>query len=328
VKRILIAGGIEDDNQGGAEFAKSLGQEVVSQGHVLINACLTPFDKLVAQGAYEWLQGKGLNAREWIKSYVLVGKVPIHKYGNILRSQLASWDNDTVDLYVPEPIKIADAVILVGGWEGTTRAANWARIDNKPVLPVTALEGKAASLYNGELNRVSQGKYAGRIEQADFEVLNQVPGEGEWEKFAHDVISLAEKITSSKYVFIIMSFSEKPIFRDALAAFQEVCKDCQYEANRIDQLNPEDRIVSGIFESIRRAAFVIADVSEQKSNVYYELGYAHGLNKPLIVTAYKGTELPFDVNDVPTIYWESQVDFKEKLKAKIKEIASQQGRER
>ena len=124
-----------------------------------------------------------------------------------------------------------------------------------------------------------------------------------------------------------MSYTEKPIFKDTLDAFQEVCGDCKYEANRIDQQNPEDRIMPGIFASIKRAAFIIADLSEPKSNVYYELGYAQGLNKPVIVTAYKGTVLPFDVNDVPTIFWESQVDFKENLKAKIKEIALQQGRE-
>lgn len=327
MKRMLVAGGIEEENKEGVELAKFLGREVVSQGHVLINACLTPFDKLVAQGAHEWLQGKGMNPREWMKSYVLVGKQPIHNYGTILRSQLANWDNAGLDLYVPEPIKTSDVVILVGGWDGTTRAANWARIDNKPILPVTALEGVASSLYKEELNRVNQGKYTGRIEPNNFEVLNQVPGEGEWEKYAHEIISLAERITSSKYVFIIMSFTERPIFKDALAAFREVCGECAYEANRIDELNPEDRVVSGIFSSIRRSAFIIADLSEAKANVYYELGYAQGLGKPVIVTAYKGTELPFDVNDVPTIYWESQVDFKQKLKAKIVEIAAQQGRD-
>lgn len=327
MKRILVAGGIEEEKLEGADFAKSLGREVVSQGQVLINACLTPFDKLVAQGAFEWLQENNLNSRDWIKSYVLLGKQPVHNYGTILRSQLANWDIEGPDLYVPEPIKIADVIILVGGWDGTNRAANWARIDNKPILPVTALEGVAASLYKEELNKVLQGKYTGRIEPNHFEVLNQVPGDGEWDKFAHEVINLAERITSSRYVFIIMSFTEKPIFKDALAAFQNVCKDCQYEANRIDQHNPENRIVSGIFASIKRAAFIIADLSEAKPNVYYELGYAQGLNKPVIVTAYKGTDLPFDVNDVPTVYWESQEEFKQNLKAKIKEIASQQGRE-
>ncbi len=327
MKKVLVAGGVEDAWPGAEEFAKLLGAQIASEGHVLINGCQTSFDKFAAQGAYDQLREGGIDPKERIKSYVLSGKQPIHNFGTVLRSQLSNWNLDGLDLYIPEPIKIADAVILVGGWEGTARAANWARIANKPILPVTAFGGMAADIYKEEIKLVQGGKYEGRIEPSHFEVLNQVPGESEWKNLAHDVVSLAERITSSRRVFIIMSFTEKPIFKDALATFQEICKEFQYEANRIDQQNDMGRIIPGIFAGIKRSAFVIVDLSESKPNVYYELGYAQGLDKPVIVTAYKGTELPFDVTDIPTIFWESQVDFKEKLRSQIEDIASQQGRE-
>ena len=38
------------------------------------------------------------------------------------------------------------------------------------------------------------------------------------------------------------------------------------------------------------------------------------------MTAKKGTDLPFDVQDVPTIFWESQKKLKEDLKARIQTI--------
>jgi nucleoside 2-deoxyribosyltransferase len=34
--------------------------------------------------------------------------------------------------------------------------------------------------------------------------------------------------------------------------------------------------------------------------VFYELGYADGLGKKVVVTAKDGTEPPFDISDVPT----------------------------
>ena len=74
------------------------------------------------------------------------------------------------------------------------------------------------------------------------------------------------------------------------------------------------------------SAFVIADLSELKTNVFYELGYAEGFSKPVVVTAKKGTELPFDVKDVPTIFWDGQRGLKDSLRTKIKLIAQKQGR--
>jgi hypothetical protein len=37
------------------------------------------------------------------------------------------------------------------------------------------------------------------------------------------------------------------------------------------------------------------------------------LGKGVITTAYKGTQLPFDIFDVPTLYWNSQRALREEL---------------
>ena len=68
------------------------------------------------------------------------------------------------------------------------------------------------------------------------------------------------------------------------------------------------------------------DLSGEKVNVYYELGYADALAKPLIVTAKEGTQLPFDVKDIPVIFWKNQKGLREQLSKKIAAIAELQGR--
>jgi hypothetical protein len=54
--RILVAGGFDEDNQELLEkqrgFARLLGQEIISQGHVLLNACMTSFDAAIATSAF------------------------------------------------------------------------------------------------------------------------------------------------------------------------------------------------------------------------------------------------------------------------------------
>ncbi len=84
--------------------------------------------------------------------------------------------------------------------------------------------------------------------------------------------------------------------------------------------------IKKIFERIKKAAFVIVDLTEAKPNVYYELGIAQGLGKPVIITVKKGTTLPFDVADIPTILWQGQKELKEKLRERISLIAPGHGR--
>jgi nucleoside 2-deoxyribosyltransferase len=61
--------------------------------------------------------------------------------------------------------------------------------------------------------------------------------------------------------------------------------------------------------------------------VYYELGWAQALGKPVIVTAKEGTVLPFDIFDVPAIFGDSQKSLRDALKAKIQNIAQKSGRQ-
>jgi predicted Rossmann-fold nucleotide-binding protein len=321
--KILIAGALNLSQDNAPDFVRYLGEEVVEQGHILLNGCRNEFDKMVAKGAYDLLKVKGIEPEKYIISYAIAGSEPAHEFGTVLRSRLPTWGLEFKRLYIPEPIHKADAVIIVGGQEGTMCAANWARIDNKPILPITAFGGAAASTYNEEIKDF-ESKYGDRIEQFQYETLNQVPLD--LRKVAKDSVSLAARITTSKHVFVVMSFSPDPKLEDAYQSFVDVCKEYQYECKRLDDLNALDRIIPEIFMSIQKSAFVIVDLTEERANVYYELGFAQGLNKPVVITAYKGTLLPFDINDIPTIFWEGQKQLKERLKERIGEIASGQGR--
>lgn len=42
-----------------------------------------------------------------------------------------------------------------------------------------------------------------------------------------------------------------------------------------------------------------------RGSVYYEVGFAHGLNVPVIFTAQEGTKPHFDMSTYPHIFWNS-----------------------
>ena len=134
-----------------------------------------------------------------------------------------------------------------------------------------------------------------------------------------DVLALCEKIATSNTVFTIMPFTEE--FRDVYASYVTVCKDFGFNAVRTDESESGERIIPRILEGIRRAAFVIADVTNLSANVFYENGFAEGLGRSVIVSAKKGTTLPFDIADMPVLFWNWQEELKEKLRRRVKEIA-------
>ena len=325
--RILIVGGFDETDKANhpklKEFAQLLGKEVIDQGHLLLNACRTSFDAAVAESANNEAIAMGLIPSDRIVSYVLAGQTPIHSFGKIRTSRLVDWELGNPKLRVPEPIDSADAVLVVGGFTGTHRATNWSRISGKPLLPIPRFGGAAEEIYADELALFDE-RYSSRLSRDQFEDLAQLTSN--LALFAKTVISLAELMQASRSVLVIMSFSDDPLLGDANESFKDVCKEFGYDCVRIDEENDVPRVMPELLQRLSSCAFCIVDLSDEKANVYYELGYAEGAKTPVLVTAKKGTPLPFDVKDIPVIFWDSQRTLKEQLRKKIKTIATKHGR--
>lgn len=69
---------------------------------------------------------------------------------------------------------------------------------------------------------------------------------------------------------------------------------------------------------------MIAEITSPNQNVFYELGYAHALNKPTILLARRGKELPFDIRSYRVIFYEDTIGGKpvveENLRKHLKAI--------
>ena len=58
-----------------------------------------------------------------------------------------------------------------------------------------------------------------------------------------------------------------------------------------------------IFEGLHRAALVVADLTGVRPNCTMELGYALARKRRVLITAMRGTQLPFDSDKLPTHFW-------------------------
>lgn len=318
--KILVAGGRLESQEMSPdmeEFCHEVGRQIILQKHVLLTGCFNSLDRVVAQGAMTELKSHSeFDYRKFIQSWVLDGREPSHRIGQIQKSRLKSWDPGEAAIVIPEPISQADAVILIGGRRGTFRTANLARFAGKPLLPVATFGGAAAMVFDAEIDSLPASRQ-GRAKRDELGILNTF-APADIGAFSRDVVTLAVRMAAGTSAFVVMSFREES--DDTYGTIDRVCKAFGYRANRTDKTNDTGRIFSKIVEGIREAAFIVADVTYASLNVYYELGYAEALGKPVIVIAKEKTELPFDTNDLPTIFWPDQTRLYAALQDKLRSL--------
>lgn len=103
-------------------------------------------------------------------------------------------------------------------------------------------------------------------------------------------------------VFILMPMrADKPELDDVKNAIKEALESFGLEAFRVDDIEHSETITQKVLESIRQSAYVVADLTDERPNVYYEVGYAHAIGHHPILVRKAGTPLHFDlvVHNVP-----------------------------
>lgn len=121
------------------------------------------------------------------------------------------------------------------------------------------------------------------------------------------------------YAFIAMPIDPAdPMNEDVLDAIKDAAKRCGIHAERVDEPQSNERITDRILESIRKAEYVIADLTGSRPNVFYEAGYAQGLRKTPIYIARAGTRLEFDLKDYPIIFFHGMKELKDGLEKRLR----------
>jgi hypothetical protein len=108
-------------------------------------------------------------------------------------------------------------------------------------------------------------------------------------------------------VFVIMSFGGQSM-DESYSAIKDECAKLGLKAARADENTGSGFIIKEIVDYIERAEFIVCDLTDERPNVYYELGYAHGVgNQPLnmLLVARVGTALHFDIMPLRVRFYDS-----------------------
>jgi nucleoside 2-deoxyribosyltransferase len=97
-----------------------------------------------------------------------------------------------------------------------------------------------------------------------------------------------------------------------------ICQEFGLEVIRADEEYGPGLIVADVARQIVESKVVIAEITPANPNVYYEVGFAHALNKPTILIAEKPTKLPFDVAPHRVLFYENSINGKARLEAGLR----------
>jgi hypothetical protein len=135
--------------------------------------------------------------------------------------------------------------------------------------------------------------------------------------------------TSPKpFVFVLMPFDSK--FNDIYKfGIKGGAQDAGAYAERIDEQIFIEGMLDRIFNQIAKADVIVADMTGRNPNVFYEVGYAHALNKIVLLLTQDVNDIPFDLKHRQHIVYSGsieklRIELAEKLKWAIAESTVRQ----
>ena len=118
--------------------------------------------------------------------------------------------------------------------------------------------------------------------------------------------------TTQPKAFVVMEFGS-PYDEVYGEVIERVCSSFNIDVNRADEIYSPGLIIADITREITESKVIIAEITPRNPNVYFEVGYAHACNKPTILIAEKGTDIPFDVSPFRVLLYENSIGGRTRL---------------
>jgi nucleoside 2-deoxyribosyltransferase len=135
--------------------------------------------------------------------------------------------------------------------------------------------------------------------------------------------SLSEINKNSKNVFVAFHFTDEMqniVDNDLKNAIEDIGFNCTRVST--STTDTDVHINDEIIGKIKSSKIVIADFSGHRNSVYFEAGYAMGLNIPVIWSCKKDEfeKLSFDTRQYPHILWDTPKDLTKQIMNRIRTI--------
>lgn len=122
-------------------------------------------------------------------------------------------------------------------------------------------------------------------------------------------------VFDDKLIFVLMPFSE-PWSDRIWAKLKEILESNKLKTERADNRHGPI-IMEDIWCGIMEARIIICDTTGWNPNVFYELGIAHTIGKPVILLSQPTQHLPFDTRGFRHLFYTDNPDGMKKLEKEL-----------
>lgn len=117
-------------------------------------------------------------------------------------------------------------------------------------------------------------------------------------------VSQHAKIEATDTCFVVMPFAQ-PIGGYFQHIYEPAIKKAGLRPVRADaDIFGTGKIIDQIWSGINSAKVLVAELTSRNPNVFYELGLAHALDKPVVLISSNSEDVPFDLKHIRVIYYD------------------------
>lgn len=213
-----------------------------------------------------------------------------------------------------------DILVVLGGGGGAEHLAELYRDEGKPVIPIYAEIGALNNDGNGGSRflheraladpdafcrlRDGAGSAAARLSSL------RLKADADAAALANEVVQVLANLRRRPAFYVRLLATDhddypevERFFRDVVDA---VAAERGFTPREMGRGGSETAFMNiEIFEALHRAGLVVVDLTGVRPNCLMELGYALARRRRVVISAKKGTTLPFDGDKLPTYFWEN-----------------------
>jgi len=121
------------------------------------------------------------------------------------------------------------------------------------------------------------------------------------------------------FVFVLMPFA-KEFNNTYQLGIKSACEGAGAYCERVDEQFYDGDIIQRVYNQIAKADIIVADMTGRNPNVFYETGYAHALNKRVVLLTQNVKDIPFDLQHYSHVVYDGNdiVDLKKQLETRIR----------
>ena len=97
------------------------------------------------------------------------------------------------------------------------------------------------------------------------------------------------------------------------------CGDLNLATRRVDEIYGPAKIMDDVFSTIAQSQAVVSDLTGRNSNVLYETGLAHALDRDVVTIVQDEQDVPFDLRHIRFLKYLRNNEDLEQLRMQLRE---------